>query len=154
VIAAVAAGAALVAAAVLGRLRLVQEDRRGTPPGLVWSGRSIVFGVLGLLACVSPVLTALPRPIGAGPLVVVLLVVPGLAVVGFRAPGDPLDTLVLAVGTSVAVLVLGGAAMLAVGAWQPALFAMFVAVTAGPLLTWHCLGLARGARDRPEVLTR
>ncbi|MCF7553810.1 hypothetical protein [Pseudonocardia sp. WMMC193] len=144
-IAAVAVLAALAAAAVLGRLRVVQENRRGTPSGLVLSARVGVFGAVGLLACVAPALTLLPTAVGAGPLLVMLLVAPGLAVVGFRAPGDPLDTLVLAVAASMTALVLGGVTMLAVGVWAPTMLTMFAAVTAGPLLAWHALGLARAA---------
>lgn len=72
--------------------------------------------------------------------VVVLLLVPGYALLGLRPVGGALDELLLALALSTALLVLVGTLMASVAVWEPAALVALSTLATAPVLTW------RGAR--------
>ncbi|MDD7966788.1 hypothetical protein [Actinomycetospora lemnae] len=139
----------LLAGVLAARVRWLMRRRLASTEARPGDRRraAVLLGLAGLATC-APVLAVTP----AAPLVAVaLLVAPGAALVAFRPGADLLDDVVVGVGISVAVLVLGGVTMLALGTWNAEMFLGVLAFVAVPALVWRGAALlltGPGTADR------
>jgi hypothetical protein len=112
--------------------------------------RSALDAGLAVLACFSPLVLLIgPAFLEAVVGAVLVLVIPGAAIVGFRPPDDALDEVVVVFVVSLAIAVLGTQLLLAVDHWSP--FVLFAASAgAGVVLARHAVTAARVSTTAPQ----
>ncbi len=131
-------GSAACALALIGLV--LGSDGRPTPrhrPTRSRARSAFLIGLGILTATISFAVVLLPPPGARVPLVaVVLLLSPGYALLAFRGMADVVDEFTIALGMSVALLVLSGTAMVTLAFWHPVELAGVASVVIAPILTW------------------